>query len=565
MDAFKAQFERIRQQLAGLTATQKMLVTALVAIMVMTMLYWGKYAGNPEMVPVLDQVLSDDDIGPIDHQLELANIPYKVDAGKILVPADRKSEILATLMFDRVLPQDTHSAFETMSKQLNPFSPASDRDAAYTEATSMELSDLIGRFPGVGTARVIINAKNDQRIEGSIPPSATVFITTKGDAEQPKVLVRAAADGVAHAVSGLSPSQISVIINGASMRVPDADNNPLGGADDLMEIREKSEARLEEKIRNEFRWIAGLTVTVTCDVENSSTKSQSDEYDKSKSFVQPQKTTENTEETANTPAGPREPGVTANTDSGANGSASIDGGGGGGTASSSTISKTENLNQIFAPHIYTEKTTPAGSDIVKAATVRVPLSYFANVFKQLHPKIKDPTDADMDALTKMEMAKIRQGVERIAGLKSDDDVSVDSYADVPAEALAMATAPAVQSAALSTVSGHAKEIGVAVLAVISLFMMATMVRKSSPAALVMPSGLGSGDEPGPSKARAGLNALGGLEAIAGEVGAGGGALDGMEMDDDAVRTQQMLDQVSTMVKENPDGAAALVKRWLSRA
>jgi flagellar biosynthesis/type III secretory pathway M-ring protein FliF/YscJ len=43
------------------------------------------------------------------------------------------------------------------------------------------------------------------------------------------------------------------------------------------------------------------------------------------------------------------------------------------------------------------------------------------------------------------------------------------------------------------------------------------------------------------------------------------ALDGVEMDDDAIRTQQVLDQVSNMVKENPDGAAALVKRWLSRA
>ena len=28
--------------------------------------------------------------------------------------------------------------------------------------------------------------------------------------------------------------------------------------------------------------------------------------------------------------------------------------------------------------------------------------------------------------------------------------------------------------------------------------------------------------------------------------------------------EQMLDQVSTLVKDNPDGAAALVKRWLNR-
>ena len=39
------------------------------------------------------------------------------------------------------------------------------------------------------------------------------------------------------------------------------------------------------------------------------------------------------------------------------------------------------------------------------------------------------------------------------------------------------------------------------------------------------------------------------------------------MDDDAVRTQQVLEQVSSMVKENPDGAAnageALVKQAMS--
>jgi flagellar biosynthesis/type III secretory pathway M-ring protein FliF/YscJ len=39
-------------------------------------------------------------------------------------------------------------------------------------------------------------------------------------------------------------------------------------------------------------------------------------------------------------------------------------------------------------------------------------------------------------------------------------------------------------------------------------------------------------------------------------------LSGMELDEDAVQTQQMLDQVSTMVKDNPEAAASLVKRWL---
>jgi flagellar biosynthesis/type III secretory pathway M-ring protein FliF/YscJ len=55
------------------------------------------------------------------------------------------------------------------------------------------------------------------------------------------------------------------------------------------------------------------------------------------------------------------------------------------------------------------------------------------------------------------------------------------------------------------------------------------------------------------------------EKLAGEAAEGRSMLDGMELDEDAIRAQQMLEQVSSMVKENPDGAASLVKRWLNRS
>ena len=63
MDLLKSQLDRIQRQLAGLTASQKMLTAALVAIMVMTLIWWGRYAGEAEMEPVLDQAFSQDDIG----------------------------------------------------------------------------------------------------------------------------------------------------------------------------------------------------------------------------------------------------------------------------------------------------------------------------------------------------------------------------------------------------------------------------------------------------------------------------------------------------------------------
>jgi flagellar biosynthesis/type III secretory pathway M-ring protein FliF/YscJ len=458
-----------------------------------------------------------------------------------------------------------------MSKQLNPFTSNTEREAAYTQATAMELSELIGLFPGVANARVIINAKSVTRIEGSIPPSATVIVNTKGEFEHTKQLVRACADGVAHAVSGLIPSQISVIVNGVSIKVPDADS--AGGiSGDLQDIRKAREAELEQKIRTTLL-IDGLTVSVNCDVENRSMEETGQEYKKEKSFTMPLKDSNTSEDTSSGNPASREPGASPNTGSpaGTNGVVSLEQTPGGtGSPGNTTHKETDDLtNAPFASGTTTKTIIPAGKDSVQSATVRVPLSYFNAIYKQKFHKTADANDADFVSFNTAELSKIHDDVKHVVNLKDDSQLAVDTYVDITPD-LAMSVGPTASSVAtLNTVGGHAREIAVAVLAVVSLLMMATLVRKSAPMPAVLNAvggavaggGVGGG---GGSRGES-IGTLGSGESVAGEVSAGVSALDGIEMDEEAVRTQQMLDQVSVMVKENPDGAAALVKRWLSRA
>jgi hypothetical protein len=96
-------------------------------------------------------------------------------------------------------------------------------------------------------------------------------------------------------------------------------------------------------------------------------------------------------------------------------------------------------------------------------------------------------------------------------------------------------------------------IAVGALALVSLFMVSMMVRKGTPAPVVAAA-------PVPRE----TPHLAGIPEVAGIVSHGESMLDGMELDEDTVRTQQMLDQVSTLVGENPEAAANLVKRWLNR-
>ena len=79
MDFIKAQLERLGKKLEGLTASQKMLAGAMVAIMVMTLLLWGRYASNPEMEAVLDQAMSAEDIGRIKTFLSARGFDVRVN------------------------------------------------------------------------------------------------------------------------------------------------------------------------------------------------------------------------------------------------------------------------------------------------------------------------------------------------------------------------------------------------------------------------------------------------------------------------------------------------------
>ena len=79
MEFLKAQLTRVQEQLAGLSASQKMLTASLVAIMVMTTLWWSHWAAEPEMEALLpNQSLNADDIAQISASLDAKGIPHKI-------------------------------------------------------------------------------------------------------------------------------------------------------------------------------------------------------------------------------------------------------------------------------------------------------------------------------------------------------------------------------------------------------------------------------------------------------------------------------------------------------
>jgi flagellar biosynthesis/type III secretory pathway M-ring protein FliF/YscJ len=553
MDRIKAQLARLAEQLSGLTPSQKMLAAALVVIMAMTLSWWARYAGEPDMEPVLNQTLSENDVQQILARLDAKGIPHRLQGtDKILVPPDRKFEILADLGYSRLLPKSTETGFDSIIKQMNVFDSDSREGALWNEAKQRTLAQVISDFPGVVSARVVIDDKNDRRLDGSsIVPSAMVNIQTREGHGPLKQLAAAAADVVSGAVAGLARSRVVTVIDGVTIKVGDKDNlDSLSGSDDIVEAQHTHEEMYRQKILEQLGFINGLMVSVTVQLNTKTSDSLITTNDP-KGVIQKEIQTDEHKEETPIPAGPSQPeaGVVPNT-----GMSVVPGtSAGGGTATIET-NKTQYL--VDVPKTEQKVHQGPGDAVPVAAAVRVPRSYFIASYRNANSG-KDPDENTLKQYAGDELNVIRKEVKACTMIKDDSQVTVNWYSDaMPALGSTPSAAPSSSPMSL-LFSGHVKEIGIGALALISLFMVSMIVRKGAPVP-VLAATVTEETETNPTRLKTAME-------LAGEVGESDQAMEGMELGDEEVKSQQMVEQVSSMVGDNPDTAATLIKRWMNRA
>src|SRR5438270_109774 len=134
MDFLKSQLARLQQQFGQLSASQKMPSVSLVAIMVMTLRWWGRYAGTAGMEAVLEQDMAPEEVARVTGELRGRGIPYTTQGTRILVPGDRKTEVLGIMIYGNMLPHDgTTPLLDVMNKSSNPFASQQQNDLVANE------------------------------------------------------------------------------------------------------------------------------------------------------------------------------------------------------------------------------------------------------------------------------------------------------------------------------------------------------------------------------------------------------------------------------------------------
>jgi flagellar biosynthesis/type III secretory pathway M-ring protein FliF/YscJ len=546
MDALKAQLTKIQQQLSGLTASQKMLTAALAAIMVMTLLWWGRYASTADMVAVLDQSMRPEDVTRIKTKLTSVGIDTRVDGDRVMVPADKKDEAVALLAFDQLLPEDISSAMSETLKDLNPFTPSEIADKQINAALEKQLATYIRRMPGVGNAGVVLPTDVSRPYDVQSLPTASITVQMRDGTKPDNKLAYGIAGLVRGARPGLDYSRINLIFDGRPFHLDDRAAISGGAGGEVLEREQEAERAYQQKVKDQLGYfgpnvLAAVKVRINNKLVNTESNNVTDIKTK-------ESETEHTEETQNAPAAPAaEPGVLPNTGIAVTPAPSPEQ-----SEPLSTSSKDRSKYQV-EPSRTKEVTQDFGGDAqILSADVRVPRSYFVRIAKKMSSS-GSADDKTVQSLIESELPKIVSSVRNVLSLREEGTVTVDTYMDDLPDLAAAATVEAASSPMTLSLGDHVKEIAVGALAIISLFMVAMMVRKSAPQPIIA-APMELAEAP----------ALSGGEDIAGEAVEGNPMLDGMELDEDAIKAQQMVEQVATMVKENPDAAANLVKRWLNR-
>ncbi|HZL36908.1 MAG TPA: hypothetical protein VFC78_16425 [Tepidisphaeraceae bacterium] len=549
MDPFKTQLERMQAQLAALTPSQKMLTGALVAIMVMTLVWWGRYAGEPEMESLLPQAISAEELAGVTMALDAKGIKHVMEGDKLLVPADRKIEALAGLIYAHALPRNAVSGFDQVLKNINPFWSEKQTDEMWNHGREITAAQIISKFPDVLDCSVTIDPQQKVRIGASIEPTAGVTISTRGGAKVPQDLVESAADVVAGALATLKREKIHVVIDGRRRRVKGENDGGIEAGDQLEAIQ-KAETRTEKRIRD-FLTIEGLRVLVDVQINPTSTQEVQTTFDK-KNVVQTATQEHTRTQEGSSPAAGGESGAGSNTGLSVAGSQNT------AAPPGPTNSQDESttLFQVNPSGSVIHRTTPSGEPKILGAAIQIPLSYFTAMYQKRNKDVKDPTEQQMQPMIDAELAKTKAGLALGAGLPDINHMSVTTYEDfVPP-----LPGPQIAGSGLSMtsmVTGHVKEAVLGALALMSLFMVSSMVKRAVPAPVLAGAPMMTASSPGSPILDIGAH-------LAGQAGEAGNMLDGMELDDQAVRAQQMLDQVSSLVKESPDSAASLIKRWMNK-
>jgi flagellar biosynthesis/type III secretory pathway M-ring protein FliF/YscJ len=558
MEFLSKLFVQTQKHLKGLTTSQRLAVGSCAALVLIAMLWLVTWAQAPVLVPLLDQPLSAEERSSIEQRLQIERVKYEVSGDILMVPAESRHRLVAVLAQSNVLPKDISLGYAQMLEKSSPWQGREDQSRRWNLALANELAADLRHFDGVKSASVFIDKSSRSSFGSRVKPTASVSVTLEPGLQLDEVRGRAIASLVSSAVAGLDISEVSVTDQTTFTSYSVAKTDP-GIATDGLKIQQQKEAHFEEKIRALLADIPNLRVAVHAELDPEWKIINESIHGKP---VPTHEKTESETTKSSLPAGG--PGVNPNVGVNLAATTPID-------EREKSSSETDYAAAVDEKLVKSE--VKAHGLKALYASINVPRSYLAAIYTKANNGA-EPTDEDLDqpkGIADREIQKIRTSVMRTLALVGDEEkdrVSVEWFHDAGSiELTSVMPQPGAGDSVLSIVKAHGGKAGLGALAVMSLFMMLMMVRKVGEGPIL------PGEEaPKPGVLRIGrdgkqhpVDDLEMLETDAvavGEAAVGEDLLEGKELDEQTVRMTQVVQQVSELIKEDPDASVQILQRWI---
>jgi len=542
MEFLKRNLTQIQAQLGAMSFATRWLIGSLVVILVLVgamLVLWG---GSADMVPV--DGLSSGSVTESVTILTADGIDAEVKSGQLMVPNDQLHEAIASLSRSGHLNPNASAAFDQIMSQTSGdwTLSSTEKDRNYLLAKGQFLSAIISSFPNVDSASVILDKPEANGFGVShINPSASVMVTMRPGSNVSRQMADTLIHMVSSAVAGLNEQDVTIsdTINSRSFTAADPNEvDTLANVEATLASERLHKQRIEEVLSS---W-EGLMVAVKIvtsqvqreDVQETQYADPGIRQSQSEEIVQ-----------RNIHNG-GSPGATANVGT------SIEGSGGNGSE------LTENrITEEFNAQLPTRTsvTRIAGNTIRRInVSVVVPRSYYVRVFQAQNPEAEAPSDADLEPIITAEKQKITGLIEPQIVASDEEmqpgDISVEMVYDQaylqPQQAGVGTGLGAVMSSDLAH-TGLLAGLGVSALGLL-FFMVRRATRKDDLPTIEelagVPATLPTDDD------------------LMGEVDEMDGGLAGVELDEDELRARQIAEQISDLVRSNPEEAGGLLTKWV---
>lgn len=562
MDFVNKSYGQMAELFGSMTAAARITMGLLLAVIVMSLLFLFRYqTDHADEYLFGAETVTQGELVAIEAAFGKAGLShYEVVGNKVKVPRLQRDKYQAALVDGNALPQSFGSAWQKMFDSDSPFDTRDIRERKANAAQETNLAKIVRVLPDIQEATVTIKELQAPGFGGVTDRRALVAVKpigTKSISESQMTTIRhLVASG-----SGVKPEYVTVVDLGANGHVSPGTGKE-GGVSEFDNVYAANQRRYVEdytqRLRERLAIYPGIQVAVHVELDKEvHNQTSSFKYDEKPTSIQ--STTLTKESTSKAGDNGGRPGAVPN---GAVGNAPAQ------VAAASANEETSNESREDQKSVVgTTQTTTQKAPLIPvavSASIAIPTSYFATIWHINNPPA--PGEArktpPVDQLKLIEAATIKEIEETVIALlppppKGDDrykPVKVVTYVETP---LAEIESPSLAANSLDWFADNWQTLGLFALAAFGVVFLRGMIRSAAQSVPSNPN----------------IEAKDHRDSLAAELEEEEQAAS-QEPAETAANTLKkrfqssgrgLRDELTELVREDPDAAASVLKLWISNA